>query len=378
MAATPKLSPAEWGRARVVWESDPREGFAWLPAQLCLPVSRESVRKKALAEKWKKHPESFGSLANSGNGGMVAGMVALTGSGNLAQTMEAMNAEEARPFKSRETPVLDELDKSEPRQGRFVREYVIDLNGTQAAIRAGYSVDSARTQASDLLAKPNIQAAVCELRDETLRKLEANVEELVRYWLDILRADPNAITTYRRQCCPYCHGTVAEDGHRRAKQYTPAQYDVEKRKHDLLRAKTLEQSDQMVDIGEFPSYEGDWYSRHRKPNPKCPECEGEGIGEHFISDTRNLPAGVAALFNGVKKTKEGIEVLMSSKEKAADQLGRFLGAFKDRDINVKVTMPTVDALKSSFEARMKQADERQRRVLEERGTQIDGDFEREG
>ena len=39
---------------------------------------------------------------------------------------------------------------SEQRQ-RFVDEYLIDLNGTQAAIRAGYSVKTAQEQASRLL-----------------------------------------------------------------------------------------------------------------------------------------------------------------------------------------------------------------------------------
>lgn len=59
--------------------------------------------------------------------------------------------------KKRETPVLDELDEDQPQQGLFVREYCKDLNGTQAAIRAGYSVDSAASQASDLLRKPDTQ-----------------------------------------------------------------------------------------------------------------------------------------------------------------------------------------------------------------------------
>ncbi len=49
------------------------------------------------------------------------------------------------------------------RQKRFVAEYVIDLNGTQAAIRSGYSKKTANEQAAQLLAKLSIQAAVSEL-----------------------------------------------------------------------------------------------------------------------------------------------------------------------------------------------------------------------
>jgi phage terminase small subunit len=47
-----------------------------------------------------------------------------------------------------------------PKQRAFVREYLIDLNATQAAIRAGYSEDTARAIGSENLTKPNIAAAI--------------------------------------------------------------------------------------------------------------------------------------------------------------------------------------------------------------------------
>lgn len=46
------------------------------------------------------------------------------------------------------------------RQKAFVQEYLVDLNATQAAIRAGYSSKAARVTAAQLLANPNIQKAV--------------------------------------------------------------------------------------------------------------------------------------------------------------------------------------------------------------------------
>jgi len=48
------------------------------------------------------------------------------------------------------------------RQQRFVEQYLIDLNGTQAAIRAGYSKRSASVIAAENLAKPNIADAIAE------------------------------------------------------------------------------------------------------------------------------------------------------------------------------------------------------------------------
>ena len=370
--AAPKLSNEEWAKARRHWEGDPRDGFTWLVNELSLPVSPNGAKKKAGQGGWRKDNDPAAKSVAAKTTRVV--LVQQDGSEPKSEPSElAANQakEEAKPFKTRETPVLDELDKREPRQGLFVREYVKDLNGTQAAIRAGYSVQTAGSQAHDLLKKPEIQAAIRELREETLRGLEAKVEELVRHWLDILRADPNAITAFKRDCCPYCHGTVAEDGYRRAKQMTPAQYDHELLKHQEKRAKVLDQSGQIIDIGEFPSHEGDWFDRRRAINPDCPECQGRGVGEMFVADTRRLAPGVAALFNGVKKTKDGIEILMASKERAADQLGRLLGAFRDKEGGVTVNVMAPEALTELFWTRMSAARDRQRRINEERGNIID-------
>ena len=51
------------------------------------------------------------------------------------------------------------------KQQRFIEEYLIDLNATQAAIRAGYSPKTAREIGAENLSKPHIRARV----DEPLR-----------------------------------------------------------------------------------------------------------------------------------------------------------------------------------------------------------------
>jgi len=50
--------------------------------------------------------------------------------------------------------------RADGKKRRFVAQYLVDLNATQAAIRAGYSNKTARVQASVLLTNPNIEAAV--------------------------------------------------------------------------------------------------------------------------------------------------------------------------------------------------------------------------
>lgn len=52
------------------------------------------------------------------------------------------------------------MAKLAEKQKRFVEEYLIDLNATQAAIRAGYSPDSAKEIGSENLTKPNIRARI--------------------------------------------------------------------------------------------------------------------------------------------------------------------------------------------------------------------------
>ncbi len=49
-----------------------------------------------------------------------------------------------------------------PKQLRFIDEYLIDLNATQAAIRAGYSPRTARQIGDENLSKPVIAAAVAK------------------------------------------------------------------------------------------------------------------------------------------------------------------------------------------------------------------------
>lgn len=53
------------------------------------------------------------------------------------------------------------LDKLTPKERRFIEEYPRDLNGTQAAIRAGYSPKSATHIAREMLRKPKIVDALC-------------------------------------------------------------------------------------------------------------------------------------------------------------------------------------------------------------------------
>jgi phage terminase small subunit len=66
------------------------------------------------------------------------------------------------------------------KQLRFIDEYLIDFNATQAADRAGYSKKTAGSQGFDLLKKPEIQEAIKAKQDHLAHKLGLTREEIVR------------------------------------------------------------------------------------------------------------------------------------------------------------------------------------------------------
>jgi phage terminase small subunit len=70
--------------------------------------------------------------------------------------------------------------KLSAQQEKFCREYVLDYNGTKAAIRAKYSPKTARSQASDLLTSPNISLRISQLEDEKSARNQITVDRWVQ------------------------------------------------------------------------------------------------------------------------------------------------------------------------------------------------------
>lgn len=65
------------------------------------------------------------------------------------------------------------------KQQRFVEEYLIDLNATQAAIRAGYSVKFANTNANKILQNTTLQAAIGRAMAERSKRTGVNQDRVV-------------------------------------------------------------------------------------------------------------------------------------------------------------------------------------------------------
>lgn len=103
------------------------------------------------------------------------------------------------------------------RQERFAYEYVRDLNGTQAAIRAGYSTKGADVQASKLLGLVSVHVLVERLRAEQLAKLTMSREETLAEIAKLARSD---IRHAFRE-------VDGDDGQKRIRMLSPLEMDAE-------------------------------------------------------------------------------------------------------------------------------------------------------
>lgn len=72
-----------------------------------------------------------------------------------------------------------------PKQLRFVEEFVVDLNATQAAIRAGYSPKTAAAQGSRLLKNVEVQQAIAQRQAQVSQSAGVRAEDVLRQLMRI-------------------------------------------------------------------------------------------------------------------------------------------------------------------------------------------------
>ena len=72
------------------------------------------------------------------------------------------------------------MAKLTPKQQRFVDEYLIDLNATQGAIRAGYSPKTAEQQGFQLLKKTSVSEAIEQAQKERQKRTLVTQDDVIR------------------------------------------------------------------------------------------------------------------------------------------------------------------------------------------------------
>lgn len=190
-------------------------------------------------------------------------------------------------------------------QRLFVAEYLKDNNATAAASRAGYSDPNYGRQ---LITNPNVAQAIAQQQKASIERTLGSADEVLAQMWQLATFDANEISQYRRGCCRYCWGF----GHH---------YQW----RDVIEFEERE-AEAKVKKGEEPDDAGGYgYNHNRDPNPDCPRCNGDGIGQPYFADTRKLSPDAALAYSGVKLGKNGVEITAISRERMYEAVMKRLG-----------------------------------------------------
>jgi len=193
-----------------------------------------------------------------------------------------------------------------------VDEYLVDLNATQAAIRAGYSVDTAGSIGHENLKKPEIQLAIAEARKQQQERTGITADRVLLEIVHVALADARELVEVKTGCCRCCYG----EGNKYQRTVGEMNRD---REAWVEKGRNPAEFDEAGGIGFNPLL---------LPKVDCPICGGDGQARTVLKDTRHLSASAAALYAGAKQTKEGIEVKMHSKMDALEKLAKHLGMYE--------------------------------------------------
>jgi len=165
------------------------------------------------------------------------------------------------------------MAKLTAKQKAFVAEYLIDLNATQAAIRAGYSERTAEQMAYKLVQKSSVQEAIQEAMKNREQRTQITQDKVLNELAKIA----------------FANGT------------------------DFASLKTGTKKEQV------------W-------NEETQEYEEVEVEKQFVQfvDTDTLPPDKKAAIAAIKETRYGIAVESCDKVKALELLGRHLGMFNDK------------------------------------------------
>lgn len=183
---------------------------------------------------------------------------------------------------------MSAFDALNPKQQQFVREYLIDLNATKAAIRAGYSARTAAQQASRLLTDVKISAAIVEGRAQLAEKAGITAERVLQEYARIGFADIRDAVTWRS-----------------------------------------------LKVGEQPFAADDESDRDEEAVAAREERQATERALHVtdirFKDSDKLAPDVAAAISEVSVSAQGtVKVKFHDKKGALDSMARHLGMFVDR------------------------------------------------
>jgi phage terminase small subunit len=236
------------------------------------------------------------------------------------------------------------------RQARFVDLYLaLSFNGTQAYIEAGYSAKTenvAACCAAKLLRIANVRDYLAVRAKAMFDRVEAEQDRLMRTLTAVAFADPNELVSYRRGACRHCYGV------NNRYQFTAGEWERRLEDHEKNREELLARD--KADPGPLDGKGGVGYDKRRDPNPDCPECFGDGLGEQVIKDTRNLSPAALALYAGVEECNGGVRIKLNDQNRARELLAKIHGLFDERHLQFNITF-NYDELNKIYGEKMAKA-----------------------
>lgn len=189
-------------------------------------------------------------------------------------------------------------------QWQFIGEYLKDNAATAAIRRAGYEGFYPGQEAYRMLNTPIVKAEIDRCRVQLVEKVHLGIEDIVQDIKSVLTADARELVDHVTGACRYCHGV-----HHRYQRTPQEDRDAQQK-------------------GGYDPMGGIGFTPKKEPHPDCPECFGEGEMRVVSKDTRYLSKGALALYDGVKATRNGVEVKVRSRDAARIAGAQYLGMNK--------------------------------------------------
>ncbi len=134
---------------------------------------------------------------------------------------------------------------------------------------------------------------------------------ILQHWAALATVDVTEIVRVVALSCRYCHG-------------------IDHAYHWVNEAEWAAGVARAIDQGkEPPGCEGGFgFHPDAKPAKDCPHCFGKGNPEVEMTDYRTWSPQARMLYNGAKRTKYGIELVLRDRDKLIEMAGKHLGMFK--------------------------------------------------
>lgn len=214
------------------------------------------------------------------------------------------------------------------KQSAFVLAYLETKNASESYRRA-YDCSKMKDQtigrnAAALLKHPLVATQLQQLEQRAQETAVMDRAGVINLITELATADATELQELQVRNCRHCYGI----GHRYqwANEIEYAFRCAEVSDENAKRVQRWEQAGRKgippiedpfpVDVGGYG------FIVTRGPNPECPSCLGEGIEVVRMRDTRKLKGGARRLFNGIKKTKDGIEIKFQDRGKYVDMLAK--------------------------------------------------------